>query len=209
MLDAASDNSPNKDAVRRLYDYADRLTNSNFTRRAKELGVEVPLQMSGARYLTGTWIDDKGAERDLREWDMLRWLAQNPNDEGASALNYQDILDRLDLDVEIRVSEQFNQLTTALGQSNVKFNRYVDLVLINPLFIQALAAAVADCKISIDQRSAHYSFGARRLRGNTRIRDFVGGDLTQGMLSGRRIGGGSERNLRGHVSNGFGTGSTF
>ena len=49
---------------------------------------------------------------------------------------------------------------------------------------------------------------ARRLRGNTRIRDFVGGDLTNGMLSTRRIGG-NERSLRGHVGNGFGHGSSF
>lgn len=208
LLDAASDTSPNRDAVRRLYDFADRLTNNNFSRRAAELDVTVPLQLSGARYLTGTWIDERGEERDLREWDLLRWMAQNPADEGASALNYQDVIDRTDLDVEVRVSEQFTQLTSALGASNVKFSRYVDLAYINPKFIQALAAAVADCKINIDQRSAHYSFGARRLRGNTRIRDFVGGDLTNGMLSTRRIGG-NERSLRGHVGNGFGHGSSF
>ncbi|MNO01357.1 hypothetical protein D3C81_2214760 [compost metagenome] len=69
--------------------------------------------------------------------------------------------------------------------------------------------AVADCKINIDQRSAHYTFGNRRLRGNTRIRDFVGGDLTHGMLSSRRVGGDRERGLRSTVGNGFGFGNTF
>lgn len=208
LSDAANDDTPNREHVRRLYDYADRLTNGNFTRRAKELGVENPLQMSGARYLTGTWIDEKGQERDLREWDLLRWMALNPNDEGASALNYQDVIDRTDLDVEVRVSEQFSQLTTALGASNVKFARYVDLAFINPAFIEAMAMAVADCKINIDQRQAHYSFGNRRLRGNTRIRDFVGGDLTHGMLN-RRVVGDGQRSLRGSVGNGFGFGNSF
>ncbi|QTH80347.1 hypothetical protein PA10_00147 [Pseudomonas phage pPa_SNUABM_DT01] len=209
LSDAATDDSPNKDAIRRLYDYADRLTNGNFTRRAKELGVEVPLQMSGARYLTGTWIDENGKERDLRDWDLLRWMASNPSDEGESALRYQDVIDRTDLDVEIRVSEQFDQLTQALGASNVKFARYVDLAFINPAFIEALAMAVADCKINIDQRSAHYTFGNRRLRGNTRIRDFVGGDLTHGMLSSRRMGNDGQRGLRSVVGNGFGFGNTY
>ncbi|MNO19211.1 hypothetical protein D3C76_89390 [compost metagenome] len=209
LSDAATDESPNKDSIRRLYDYADRLTNGNFTRRAKELNVEVPLQMSGARYLTGTWIDENSKERDLRDWDLLRWMASNPNDEGESALRYQDVIDRTDLDVEIRVSEQYDQLTSALGASNVKFARYVDLAFINPAFIEALAMAVADCKINIDQRSAHYTFGNRRLRGNTRIRDFVGGDLTHGMLSGRRMGNDGQRGLRSVVGNGFGFGNTY
>lgn len=209
LSDAATDDSANKDAIGRLYDYADRLTNGNFTRRARELGVETPLQMSGARYLTGTWIDEKGNERDLREWDLLRWMATNPNDEGESALRYQDVIDRVDLDVEIRVSEQYDQLTSALGASNVKFARYVDLAFINPQFIEALAMAVADCKINIDQRSAHYTFGNRRLRGNTRVRDFVGGDLTHGMLSSRRVSGDGARSLRGNVGNGFGFGNSF
>lgn len=209
LSDAATDDSANKDAIGRLYDYADRLTNGNFTRRARELGVEQPLQMSGARYLTGTWIDEKGNERDLRDWDLLRWMATNPNDEGESALRYQDVIDRTDLDVEIRVSEQYDQLTSALGASNVKFARYVDLAYINPAFIEALAMAVADCKINIDQRSAHYTFGNRRLRGNTRVRDFVGGDLTHGMLTSRRIGGDGARSLRGNVGNGFGFGNSY
>ena len=208
LADAANDSSVTADAVRRLYDYADRLTAGNFTRRARELGVEQPLEMSGARYLTGTWIDEKGQERDLREWDLLRWLAQNPNDEGVSALNYQDVIDRTDLDVEVRVSEQFTQLTSALGASNVKFSRYVDLAYFNPKFIEALALAVVDCKINIDQRQAHYSFGNRRIRGNTRIRDFVGGDLTHGMLS-RRVVGDGQRSLRSNVGNGFGFGNSF
>lgn len=209
LSDAATDDSANKDAIGRLYDYADRLTNGNFSRRARELGVETPLQMSGARYLTGTWIDEKGNERDLREWDLLRWMATNPNDEGESALRYQDVIDRTDLDVEVRVSEQYDQLTSSLGASNVKFVRYVDLAFINPHFIEAMAMAVADCKINIDQRSAHYTFGNRRLRGNTRIRDFVGGDLTHGMLSSRRVTGDGARSLRGNVGNGFGFGNSF
>lgn len=209
LSDAANDDSPNQDAIGRLYDYADRLTNGNFTRRARELGVEKPLQMSGARYLTGTWIDEKGNERDLREWDLLRWMATNPNDLGDSALRYQDVIDRTDLDVEVRVSEQYDQLTSALGVGSVKYARYVDLAFIDPAFIEALAMAVADCKINIDQRSAHYTFGNRRLRGNTRIRDFVGGDLTHGMLNSRRVGGDGQRSLRGTVGNGFGFGNSY
>lgn len=210
LTDAALDNSPNNDAIRRLYSYADRLTNNNFTRRAMELGVERPLVMSNARYLVGTWIDEDGKKRDTREWDLLRWLAVNPNDGGASALDYQDVIDRTDLDTEVRVSEQYAQLTGTLSNTAVDFSRYVDLAFIDPKFIEALALAVADCQINIDQRSAYFSFGAPRVRGNARVRDFVGGDLTHGMLSRRgRPSADGQRNMRGTVSNGFGRGSSF
>lgn len=206
LTDAASDDPEvSHDAIRRLYGYADRLTGNNFTRRAKELGVESPLVMSGARYLTGTYLDQSGEKRDLRDWDTLRWLASNPSDEGESALRYQQVIDRTDLDVEIRVSEQYEQLASAMTERNLKFSRYVDLAWINPRFIEALALAVADCKIDIDQRQATYSFGQKRMMGNTRVRDFVGGDLTHNMLSHRRSSS-TQRNLRSPVGNGFGRG---
>lgn len=206
LIDAASDNSKEGSAIRRLYAYADRLTNNNFTIRAKELGVESPLTMSGARYLTGTWTDEDGKQCPLADWDLLRWLATNPNDGGDSALRYQDVIDRTDVDVEIRISEQYEQLTGALTQDGVKFSRYVDLAYINPKFIEALAMAVADCQVNIDQRQAHYTFGAARRRGNARIRDFVGGDLTHGLLGRRNTGGAGQRTSRGPMHNGFGRG---
>lgn len=209
LSDAANDTSADSLAVRRLYAYADRLTNNHFTRRAKELGVERPLEASGARYLTGTWLDSDGKTRDLRDWDLLRWMATNPTDGGDSALRYQDVVGRTDLDVEIRVSEQYEQLVGALGPNNVHFARYVELAYINPLFIEALALAIVDCKINIDQRQAHYSFGARRVRGNSRIRDFAGGDLTHGMMTNRRTMGDGTRAYRGGVSNGFGSSGGF
>jgi hypothetical protein len=209
LSDAANDTSADGSAVRRLYAYCDRLTNGNFTRRARELGVETPLVASGARYLTGTWIDENGKVRDLRDWDLLRWMATNPSDEGESAMRYQDIVGRTDLDVEIRVSEQYDQLTQALTASGVHFARYVELAYIDPKFVEAIAAAIVDCKINIDQRQAHYNFGARRVRGNSQVRGFVGGDLTHGMTSGRRTMGDGSRNQRGGVGNGFGHGPGF
>lgn len=209
LSDAANDNTPDADAVRRLYSYADRLTMGHFTRRAKELGVESPLMSSGARYLTGTWIDENGKTRDLRDWDMLRWLAVNPNDNGDSALRYQDVVNRTDLDVEIRISEQYEQLAGALTPSGLKFGRYVELAYINPDFIKALALAVTDCKVNVDASNASYSFGNRRLRGNSRVRDFAGGDLSGGMASGRRTMGDGSRGYRGGVGNGFGHGAGF
>lgn len=208
LLDAANDTTVNGEAVRRLYSYADRLTNGHFKRRAVELGVEQPLVTTGARYLTGTWVDEHSKLRDLRDWDLLRWMATNPTDNGDSALRYQDVIDRTDLDVEIRISEQYDQLTSALGAGSVNFSRYVELAYINPKFIEALALAVADCKINIDQRAAHYTFGNRRLRGNPRIREFIGGDLTHGMLNRRTMADGT-RSVRGPLANGFGGGSGF
>lgn len=205
LSDAATDDTTDKEAITRLYHYANRLTMNNFSKHAESLNVVEPLVMADARYFVGTWIDESSKLSDTREWDLMRWMAVNPNDDGASALAYQDVIDRVDLDPVIRISEQYEQLTSALGASNVQPVRYVDLAYIDPNFIAALAMGVSDCKINIDQRTAQYTFGNRRLRGNTRIRNFVGGDLTHGKLSSRRTTNDDTRGHRSVVRNGFGS----
>lgn len=202
LLEAASDTSENGAAVARLANYADRLTTGHYSRRAREMGVTYPLNLADARYLTGTYLDENRQPRDLRDWDTLRWLAAFPDDRGEAALRYQSVIDRTDIDTEIRVAEQYRQLTEVMP-SGVKFSRYVDLVYIDPHWIAALARAIGDCNINIDSRSATYSFGARRLRGNTRIRDYASGDLAGGALSRRSYDDGT-RSIRTRVGNGFG-----
>jgi hypothetical protein len=207
LTEVAEDRSSHGGATDLLFQYADQLTMNNFTRRANEIGLNSPLTMSGARYLTGTWVDSHGNKRDLRDWDLLRWLAVSDGDVDV-ALRYQDVIDRTEMDVEIRVSEQYEQLVSALGEKNVKFCRYVDLAFINPDFIDALTASVSDCRIIIDQAQASYSFGQKRKRGNTRVRDFRGGDLTHGMLN-RRSGGDDFRGGRNRIGNGLGRNYSF
>jgi hypothetical protein len=187
----------------RLWDYADRLTLGNFTRRANDLGVQKFVSLSGARYLSGTYVDDQGETRDLRDFDMLRWLVQTGNEDPNLAIDWQETFDNVDLDWEVRVSEQTRMLQSVLG-NNVQFARYVNLLYVNPDAIQALALAVDDCNVGIDQNQTMYSFGNRRLRGNSRIQTFAAGDVSGGIFNRARDVGGNRNNRRSPLGNGLG-----
>lgn len=192
-----------RNSEERLWNYADRLTNGHFSRRASDLGVNRFVVDSGARYLTGTYVDDKGELRDLRDFDLLRWLVQTGNDDPNIALDWQDTFDNLDIDQEIRISEQYRMLQSVLG-NNLKAVRYVNLLYIEPDAIQALAEAVNDCGVGIDQNQTLYTFGSRRLRGNSRIRDLAAGDVSGGIFNRSRSSDDGRRGRRNPLFNGFG-----
>ncbi len=194
--------SGDRDAEDRLWEYADRLTLNNFTGRARDLGVSKFVDLSGSRYLSGTYIDEKGEVRDLRDFDMLRWLVQTGNDDPSIAIDWQETFDNPDLDWEVRVAEQHRMLQSVLG-TNLQYSRYVNLLYVNPDAIKALAMAVDDCKVGIDQNQTQYSFGSRRLRGNTRIGQFAAGDVTGGIFNRTRDTGG-RGTRRTPLGNGFG-----
>ena len=195
--------SGDRAAEDRLWEYADRLTLDNFSGRARDLGVNKFIELSGSRYLSGTYIDEKGDLRDLRDFDMLRWLVQTGNDDPSIAIDWQETFDNPDLDWEVRVAEQHRMLQAVLG-TNLQYSRYVNLLYVNPDAIKALAMAVDDCKVGIDQNQTQYSFGARRLRGNTRIGQFAAGDVTGGIFNRTRDTGGGRGNRRAPLGNGFG-----
>lgn len=192
-----------RDSAERLWDYADRLTLGKFSARAAHHGVTDIVTLSGARYLTGTYVDDAGELKDLRDFDMLRWLAQTGDTDPEIALDWQETFDNTDKEWEIRVSEQAAMLQSVLG-NNVQFSRYVNLLYIDPNAIRALAEAVDECGVGVDQAQALYSFGNRRLRGNSRIRDFADGDVSGGMFQRTRDTGGSRGNRRSILGNGMG-----
>lgn len=193
----------NPDAEDRLWDYADRLTMGHFSSRAKAAGVNEFVTLSGSRYLTGTYIDEHGDMKDLRDFDLLRWLVQTGEQDPETALDWQETFDNIDKELEVRTSEQNAMLTSVLS-NNVQYSRYVNLLYINPLAIRALADAVTACGVGIDQGQAMYSFGQRRLRGNNRIQGFAAGDVSGGVFTRARDTGGVRGSRRSPVGNGLG-----
>lgn len=192
-----------RDSEDRLWEYADRLTLGNFSPRARDLGVSKFVSLSGSRYLSGTYVDEKGDVRDLRDFDMLRWLVQTGNEDPTIAIDWQETFDNPDIDWEVRVAEQHRMLTSVLG-TNLQYSRYVNLLYVNPDAIKALAQAVDDCKVGIDQNQTMYTFGNRRLRGNTRIHEFASGDVSGGIFNRSRDVGGSRGSRRSPLGNGLG-----
>lgn len=195
--------SGDRDSEDRLWEYADRLTLGNFSPRARDLNVNKFVSLSGSRYLSGTYIDEKGDVRDLRDFDMLRWLVQTGNEDPTIAVDWQETFDNPDIDWEVRVAEQHRMLTSVLG-TNLQYSRYVNLLYVNPEAIKALALAVDDCKVGIDQNQTMYTFGNRRLRGNTRIHEFASGDVSGGIFNRSRDVGGSRGSRRSPLGNGLG-----
>lgn len=192
-----------RDAEERLWEYADRLTAGNFSARARELNVNKFVTLSGARYLTGTYVDDAGELRDLRDFDNLRWLVQTGKEDPNITLDWQETFDNLDKEPEIRVAEQHAMLQSLL-QNNISYARYVNLLYFNPDAIKALALAVDDCGVGIDQSNVMYGFGNRRVRGNSRITAFAGGDVSGGIFNRTREVGGNRRSSRAPLGNGMG-----
>lgn len=196
--------SGDREAEDRLWEYADRLTQGNFSARAKELGVNKFATLSGARYLTGTYVDNDGELRDLRDFDNLRWLVQMGKEDPEVVLDWQETFDNLDKEPEVRVAEQHAMLQSVL-QNNITYARYVNLLYFNPDAIKALALAVDDCGVGIDPSQALYGFGNRRVRGNTRINAFAGGDVSGGIFNRtRETRGGRGGFSRGPLGNGMG-----
>lgn len=75
--------SRDTDVVKRhmktLFEAADVLTGNRFSRKYKDLAgsTEVaPVRSMGTRQLIGTWVDDKGNVRDLREWNVQSLLTE-------------------------------------------------------------------------------------------------------------------------------------
>lgn len=190
-----------RDSEARLWEYADRLTLGNFSARARELGVKNFVELSGAKYLTGTYLNERGEPSDLRDFDLLRWLVQTGNNDKNIALDWQETFDNVDLDWEVRVAAQMN-LLNSIGL-NMQVVRYVNLLYIDPAVIQALATAVDDCNIGIDQAQTQYQFGNRRIRGNLRIKNFAAGDVSGGIFNRTRNLDGN-RNRRSPLGNGLG-----
>lgn len=195
--------SGDRDAEERLWEYADRLTLDNFSGRARDLGLKEFVSLSGARYLSGTYVDEKGDVKDLRDFDMLRWLVQTGNEDPNIAIEWQETFDNEELDWEVRVAEQHRMLNSVLG-TNLQYSRYVNLLYISPLAIKALAQAVDDCKVGIDQNQTMYSFGSRRLRGNSRIQQYAAGDVSGGIFNRSRDVSGRGNNRRSPLGNGLG-----
>lgn len=192
------------DAEDRLIGYFDRLTNSHFSSRMREAGIRSVVRNSGQRYLTGVYKDEGDNLRSTADFDLLRWLHHTGAEGTDIALDWQETFEPESRDWEVRTSEQVSMLASVLNQ-NLTLVRYVNLVYLDTGAMKALALAVTDCGVGIDQSNSMYQFGNRRLRGNMRIRDLADGDITGGLFNRPREVNGGRRSV-GPLGNGLGRG---
>jgi len=177
-----------REAEDRLYKCYDTLTDGYFGARFKELGGQHLAEWSGTRVPLGYYKDEHGEVRDLRDFDLMKFLKLRGDTDPEMALDWQDIFDRGDLTPEEKIDRLYRMLQEVLGASAVKVKAYAQRIYIPSTVIKALAQAFRDCGVTL-QRTSGANLGSTRVRGNTVIGRYAGADLGEGLFtsySGRR-----------------------
>lgn len=192
-------------ALSRIFEAADALTDGKFTpiyrdAIAASRSPVNPFEDSGNRIILGWFKEGRDApKQDLRQLDLLYWLnRRGQQDKGELALEWQDTFDGRDTE-EVRIEKRLRLIEDVFGSSQYKVTGYARQIMINSVFIAALAAAVKDCDVRIDQSNTNNSYGTARVRGNFTIGRLAGSNLGGGLFgrySRREENGGGRRGNR-------------
>lgn len=203
FLEAAQED---EDAIDLIYDAADELTDGRFSRIYKEMGGTTPVNDGDNRIILGTYQDDNGDVRDLRDIDLLYLLnlsMERGNADTDLVLDYQDTFDMVDLPISYRIMRRIEILESVLG-GNMKIDGFARQIYFDPLFIRALAKAIHACGASMNLVAQGSQYLNTRARGNSRIARYAGSNLGGGLFntwggSGDQDRGGSSRPFMGRV----------
>lgn len=171
-----------REAEDRLFASFNTVTDGYFSSRFKELGGGHLVEWSGTRVLLGYYKDEHGELRDLRDFDLMKFLKLRGDNDPEMALDWQDIFDRSDLTPDEKVDRQYRMLQDVLGASAVKAKSYAQRVYIPSTVIKALAQAFRDCGVTL-QRTSGANLGSTRVRGNTTVGRYAGSDLGEGLFT--------------------------
>lgn len=101
-----------------------------------------PIAFDSGRVHCGYFIDENGDRKDIREIDYLAILnllgAKNPE----AIVDWSQTFDATGIPEEIRLEKRWNMLKLVLGDS-LKLTGFARLINFNPLFLKALAEAIA------------------------------------------------------------------
>lgn len=200
FLNASNGDQASIDAI---FDSADVLTENWFTRVFKEMGGVELVHPGDNRIILGTYRDDDGVVRDLRDIDLLHLLNLRGDSDREIALAYQDTFDQIDLPINYRIKRRIDILQDILG-SNLKIDGFARQIYFDIKMIRALAAAVHKAGATINRVQAGTPYMNTRARGNDRIGRYAGSDLGSGLFNtwGGSVSGvdrGSDRLFMGRV----------
>lgn len=195
-----------EDAIDLIYEGADTLTENRFSRIYKEMGGDNPVADGDNRIILGTYRDDDGNVRDLRDIDVLYLLnlsVERGNADTDLVLDYQDTFDMVDQPISYRIQRRIDILESVLG-GNMKIDGFARQIYFDPLFIRALAKAIHACGASMNLVTQGSQYLNTRARGNSRIARYAGSNLGSGLFntwggSGDQDRGGSSRPFMGRV----------
>ena len=174
-----------EDAEDMIFDAADELTDGRFSRIYKEMGGGNPFDDGDNRIILGTYRDDEGNVRDLRDIDLLYLLnlsVERNSGDTDLALEYQDTFDMVELPISARIARRIDILESVLG-GNITITGFARQVFIDPIFIRALAKAIHGCGATMNLVTQGSSYLNTRARGNNRIARYAGSNLGSGLFN--------------------------
>lgn len=182
FLEAAQGDADAEDII---FDAADELTDGRFSRIYKEMGGSAPFDDGDNRIILGTYRDDDGNVRDLRDIDLLYLLNLSVERNSADAdlvLEYQDTFDMVEMPISYRIARRVDILESVLG-GNIQITGFARQIFIDPDFIRALAKAIHSCGASINLVTQGSQYLNTRARGNSRIARYAGSNLSSGLFN--------------------------
>jgi len=165
--------SKDRDEVRRLtdvlFDSADVLTDGRFRRVYKDLTNgdvnRPPVESMRTRTFIGTWNDDKGNVRDLREWNVPSVLTSYGEKQAQRAADYQYTFEDEYHGLGYNLYERHRMLTQIVP--GVRVVDTAEILAFEPCYIEALSIALDEANMSSYQ-TAGDGINARRHAGNSR-----------------------------------------
>lgn len=142
---ALSDPRRAAEMAKQLFASADVLTGNRFTRIYRELnGGDTPLPVSsaGTKALIGTWTDEDGNVRDVREWNVPAFLTKVGAKNVELARDYQWTFEDTRYSVDHNLAARYSILNRIVPGLNI-VDTCEQLVLL-PTYIQALSEALAE-----------------------------------------------------------------
>lgn len=156
----------NQDAVQRIVDACNRLTDNIFARHYP--GGPIVYDDNNRVHL-GYYIDGKGNRKDIRELDYLAILNMVGKNDPTIAAKWANTFDRTDIPWEQRLDERERLLTSLVGQGSFRITGYGRRITFYPQFVAALASAIAEAGLVIQPGQQAFFFGDQVVRGNDSI----------------------------------------
>lgn len=179
-----------KRLVKTLFDSADVLTGNRFRRVWKDLtgkdsDTRLPVDTMNTRQLIGTWVDDKGNVRDLREWNVPAVLTsygeKNPRAAEEFQYTYEDRYHCLGYNISERV-RMLSKIVPGLRVVDT-----AEMMALDPDYVEALAISIDEAGMSSYQASSE-GLNARRRTGNDRYSSMATSDIGRSRGRGRERG---------------------
>lgn len=160
-----------------LFDAADVLTGKRFRREYKDLTgglTELPVESMGTRQFIGTWVDQKGNLRDLREWNVPALLTALGERGVNDVLDYQYTFEDARRSIDYNLSERYRILNRSVP--NLHITGTAEVLGFNADFIEALSIALDKADMS-SQLTAADGLAPRRNVGNARYASLSTADI--------------------------------